>query len=621
MATAVLLALAAVSLPATAQITPYETAREKGALPEHGVVSFAPWETIDPWSGNVMLAFVDFALPGNAGFNLTVRCVYNSKDGSWTFDFGMPHMLFTAGGYPVSIINGDGSATWLAQNYPNTNIFRSTSFWQYTWSTRVLQSPAGVTYTFDSAGRPLTATDAFGNQQTVSWSGGRIDSITQTLGNGQSRELDFTYDAQGNVALLSCQGKTWQYTWSSGQLTRATPPAGPAWTFEYSRSTVGTEDESTITLTTPTGGSVQYVSRKHLDPYPYGYDPRWDTYTVRTRQTGGPGVAPATWQFTYPADGTPTTTIDGTAGVLYHAQYTFQNDGTYWTVPLVSATIGIGTALQQTTYTWQNGVVLGSTYWDYVNGDLVPFGPTHALMPTSATVTQSGRTYSRSYQYDTYDTTHFNHFGQPIHISSTGDFSSSTDLEYQSFSGAAYLGDKPASVEVNGISGSAQYDANTGFLLSQTARLLTTTFTPDTTGNVLTQTVNTTHVTTFGYSWGVVSSVTGPISTVTRTINPDGTLLTSSKGGHVTTFSYDAAGRLTGVQPPVGNAFGITYATDGSWVKRTRGNAWTTTCVDGFGRTAVTFDGTGARVDVQYDALGHVVHQTLPYTTTPAPSS
>jgi RHS repeat-associated protein len=616
-----LLAVAATCLPAAAQIAPYETAREKGVLPEHGAVSFAPWETIDPWSGNVMLSFVDVALPGNAGFNLVVRRVYNSKDGGgWLFDIGMPHLQFTSSGYPI-VINGDGSTMWLARPY--IDVYMSTSFWRYNSSTGLLQSPAGITYTFDSSGRPLTATDPFNNQQTVTWVNGQIANIVQILGNGQRRQIDFTYDAQGNVASLACLSRTWFYTWSSGQLTQATSPAGPAWTFGYSRTTVGTEDQSAITVTTPTGGWVQYVSRKHLDAPPFGYDPRWDSFTVRSRQAGGTDVAAGTWQFTYPTDRTPTTTIEGTSGVTYHAQYTFLNNGAYWTVPLISATVGLGTAQQQINYTWQYGVLLGTTYFDYRNGQLVPFGPTHALLPTSETVTQSGRTYSRSYQYDLDDTVHFNHFGQPTHISSTGDFSSSTDLEYQSFLGNAYLGDKPASVEVNGISGSADYDPSTGFLLSHTARLLTTTFTPDPTGNgnVLTQTVNTTHVTTFDHSWGVVSSVTGPISAVIRTINPDGSVATSSKGGHVTTFSYDAAGRLTGVQPPVGNASTITYATDGTWVKRARGTAWTTTCLDGFGRTAVTFDGTGARVDVQYDALSRVIHQTLPYTTTPAPSS
>ncbi len=619
---ALFIVLTVASLPAVAQINRYETAREKGALPEHGPISLAPWEVIDPWSGNVMLSFVDFVLPGNAGFDLTVRRVYNTKDGGgWLFDIGMPHMRFTSGGYPVSIVNGDGSTTWLAQNYPNTNIFRSTSFGRYTWSTRVLETPAGVTYTFDSSGRPLTATDAFGNQQIVTWSGGRIDHIVQTLGNGQSRELDFGYDTQGDVSSLSCQGKTWQYSWASGQLVEATPPAGPSWAFGYSRSVVGTEDQSAITVTTPTGGWVQYVSRMHLDAYPNGYDPRWDSFTVRSRQSGGTGVAAGTWQFTYPTDGTPTTTIEGTSGATYHAQYTFLNNGTFWTVPLASVTFGIYPTQQETDYAWQEGVLLGSTYWDYVNGQLVPFGPTHALLPSSVTVTQSGKTYSRSYQYDIYDTAHFNHFGQPTHISSTGDFSSSSDVLYQSFSGTTYLGDKPTSVTVDGITGSAQYDPNTGFLLSRTARLLTTSFTPDAYGNVHVQNVGATPPTTIDHTWGVVSAVTAPQSSLTYTISPDGSVATATENGHTTTLGYDAAGRLTSVQPPVGNPLAITYAADGSGVTKSRGAAWTTVCLDGFGRTAFTFDSTGARTDVEYDAMGRVVRQSLPYTTTPAPSS
>ncbi len=619
--TVALLAVTATCLPAAAQIAPYETAREKGVLSEHGPFSLAPWEVIDPWSGNVMLSFVDFVLPGNAGFNLTVRRVYNSKDGGgWLFDIGMPHMLFTTGGYPVSIVNGDGSTSWLAQGYPNTNIYLSTSFWRYMWSTGLLQSPAGVSYAFDSSGRPVTATDAFGNQQTVTWVNGRIDHIIQELGNDQRRELDFGYDAQGNLSSLSCQGRTWYYTWTSGQLTQATSPAGPAWTFAYSRTTVGTEDESAITVTTPTAGWVKYVSRKHLDPPPSGYDPRWDSFTVRSRQTGGPGVAAATWQFSYSGIWTPTTTIDGTSGVTYHAQYTFLNNGTFWTVPLTSATMGSGTAQQHTDYTWQYGVSLGTTYWDYVDGELVPFGPTNALLPSSVTVTQSGRTYTRSYQYDIYDTTYFNNFGQPIGITDTGDFSASTTVQYSDFSGTNYLGSRPESIDVNGITRSAGFDPNTGFRSSREVRLLATTFAPDAYGNVHVQTVGG-RQTTFDYSWGVVSTVTAPESTVVRMINPDGSVATSTENGHVTTFDYDTVGRPTGVHPPFGNAYSISYATDGTWVKQARGNAWTTTCVDGFGRTAFTFDSTGARTDMEYDALGRVVRQTLPYTTTPAPSS
>ena len=74
----IFLLVGAVPLPAAAQVVPYVTAREKGILPEHGIVNFAPWEAIDPWSLNARLSWVDIDLVGNAGFNLTVRRVYNT---------------------------------------------------------------------------------------------------------------------------------------------------------------------------------------------------------------------------------------------------------------------------------------------------------------------------------------------------------------------------------------------------------------------------------------------------------------------------------------------------------------------------------------------------------------
>ena len=77
----------------------------------------------------------------------------------------------------------------------------------------------------------------------VTWSSGRIDHVVQALGNSQSREVDFTYDGAGNVATISCNGRTWQYTWASGNLVEAIPPVGPAWHFDYSTQNLGTEME------------------------------------------------------------------------------------------------------------------------------------------------------------------------------------------------------------------------------------------------------------------------------------------------------------------------------------------------------------------------------------------
>src|SRR5205814_5765284 len=58
------------------------------------------FEHIDPFIGNVILAFTDLTLPGNAGMDLRWERVHNSKvqGGGWTF--GVP-------GLPMFILHAD----------------------------------------------------------------------------------------------------------------------------------------------------------------------------------------------------------------------------------------------------------------------------------------------------------------------------------------------------------------------------------------------------------------------------------------------------------------------------------------------------------------------------------
>ena len=75
--------------PALAQAEQATAALGIGA--NHGSLSFAPWEQIDTFTGNVLLSFSDVDLPGPAGFNLTIRRHYNGKVGFYpSFDLGFP---------------------------------------------------------------------------------------------------------------------------------------------------------------------------------------------------------------------------------------------------------------------------------------------------------------------------------------------------------------------------------------------------------------------------------------------------------------------------------------------------------------------------------------------------
>lgn len=55
-----------------------------GFSPLRTTHAVAPFEHVDPFSGNLLLTFTDLELPGNAGMSLRVQRVYNSKmsDGS-----------------------------------------------------------------------------------------------------------------------------------------------------------------------------------------------------------------------------------------------------------------------------------------------------------------------------------------------------------------------------------------------------------------------------------------------------------------------------------------------------------------------------------------------------------
>src|SRR5262245_46855339 len=61
--------------PASAQ-SPFTRA---GFSAIHDTHTVFPYEHVDPASGNLLLMQTDLVLPGNAGFDLVVQRVYNSK--------------------------------------------------------------------------------------------------------------------------------------------------------------------------------------------------------------------------------------------------------------------------------------------------------------------------------------------------------------------------------------------------------------------------------------------------------------------------------------------------------------------------------------------------------------
>ena len=154
--------------------------------------------------------------------------------------------------------------------------------------------------------------------------------------------------------------------------------------------------------------------------------------------------------------------------------------------------------------------------WELVRkwqGDNVPgSGWYRDSVPTSVETTRDGRVYRREFEYD--DDTAIGstgHFGQPVQIVETGDFTRTTTLTYQTFTGSRWLADAVSQVTVDGIvTAAAEYDGNTGFATSRTALGVTTTFVPDVWGNVLRQTDANGHRTSFDTSGARCAQSTRP---------------------------------------------------------------------------------------------------------------
>src|SRR4029079_5020804 len=122
---------------------------------------------------------------------------------------------------------------------------------------------------------------------------------------------------------------------------------------------------------------------------------------------------------------------------------------------------------------------------------------------------------------------------------------------------------KSESVTVSGDSNtyahSAVYNMSTGFMTSQTAYGITTTYEPDADGNVHKRRDARGNTTTLGWSWGVPSSIQTPEYSVSRVVGSDSTIASESRRGFTTTYSYDGLFRPTAVYPPVGNAVTTSY--------------------------------------------------------------
>jgi YD repeat-containing protein len=601
----VLLLLLACSASAGAQENPLEAT---GVQPSRAYVSVLPWEQIDAYSGNLILTFTDLVLPGNAGFDLALTRTYNNKGGGahWTFNPGKVTHADIQGSnlHNPQIVTGEdarGEPTF--ETAQGSGIFRTRRYWEYHRATHVASLPNGVTYTYDyfwntehRNERYLTEMrDAFGNTVTFFYvqpdpaQPPRLDYLVQDLGNGQTREVTFTYTAAGQRETMTYLERTWTYTWDGSQLTAVTPPVGAGWAYGY-------EGPWLTSVTTPNGGVVTYV-------YEWQTFSGHQTLILSQRTASEREVHDGPWYFWY--HGSYTWVINDANETVYRFDTVSPLDDPGTLVR--RETWHDGTCVEAQDLTWQASVALGLVDWSY-DDPPAPYAP----LLQSSTITRQGHAFVTT---SLYKQTDLNDYGQPWQVTEDGDFTRVTTRTFRHGFPTFIRGkleSETVTVAGQSFTRSFAYD-DQGFLWADETYGVVTTFTRTSVGNVASTTDADNHTTTVSHAWGVVENTSTPAYPITRVINPDGTVASETRGGATTSYSYDALGRVRWMTPLVGAATETRYDPAGATIETQRDVSWVRQTLDGFGRVIGAEDAVGVVTAREYDGVGRLARETAPY--------
>ena len=440
-----------------------------GIIPGHGSYSSVPEESVDLFTGNVTLRYLDYSLPGPNGLDVKIWRVYNSKilkdrqSGNpslqaerkswvgigWTMHMGRVHNYGTTTPI-IEFPDGRFETAW-PDNYPDVGKNITRDFLRYDRAAYKLYFQDGTVWTF-GAWRTITKGDSstevvrlvtkientYGQSINIDYDTNRpsIDKITDACGrviDFVSTGTDYNNTKLSQMKVKNAEGTDVVYTYtvsafSNGyhKLTSVAPPPSliPATAFEYYD---GSNYRYELTkVTTSYGGVLEFSYVNHNFVF---NQTTFDSRVASQKKiTFNPGEQ-AIWNFTYPSyNGVPT----GTATVVGPEYTTSVTNHGYavacpWKIGLISSR-ALSDGSFSATYDWMFQEISASI-WTVLG---TPMGTAKGPLLSSVIRTPLGDAASKQeYLYERNET---KKYGLPtkikFYVNGAGTPKSYRDLSY-----------------------------------------------------------------------------------------------------------------------------------------------------------------------------------------------
>ena len=620
-------------------------------------------EKIDPYTGKLQWHYVDLFIPGNGGLDLKVQRSYSSQNEQlgefspaglgWTMHFG--RVIRRASVSICTTINPattnpvlelpDGSRRVLYVSLDNLT-FLSTDFWAASCNLSApgggldVFSPDGTVYEMTAQGHSMGSpsntqntyyvskiTDRNGNwiSFTYAFLPNSIYAVTGAT-TSDGRSITFTYNGT-QLDTVSDGTRTWTYVHSAGPanqtfLRQVLRPGGTSWQYEYNETLGPAGSYSMRRVTYPQGGVIDYT----YDFVFFAIGPSIPRSTVITQKVANPG---GTWNWTYePAtatlvpqpDGTivstippPTpeeaarldkTTVTGPEGTktFYHVGFNSAFQGIVW---LIGWQLGVTDITNQNEAYWPLRALL-SSQTNVRPGNTTAFDTeTYAPIMRRIIINRNGQNYDTAFS-------NFDDFANPRTITEQGTGTRITTLTYFTDPVKWIVRGVKKDETLSECTGqpceglvletTRTFDANAN-LLTETRAGVTTTYTyHPTTGDLASKTDARNKTTSYlNYHRGIPQTENQPESvTVTRVVSNAGNVTSETDGELATTgYSYDGLNRITGITHPIGTPVSV------AWTANTR------TVTRGAYQEVITYDGFGREASVAHTdtALGETITQ------------